>query len=90
MTSITVALLAGFLTTKQTAELSVHCIAKAPAAGTLELSCALLHTAPDGKASVVKYMEAEPVKIDSVPVGGLAQAWAAGVTQLLTFDSKAI
>jgi hypothetical protein len=90
MTTITVALLSGFLSTQQVSELSVHCIAKQPAPGTLELSCALLHSPPGTDPKVVKYVQAEPIKIDSVPVGDLAQAWCAGVTSVFTFDSKAI
>lgn len=85
MTSITIALLSGFLSAKQTTELSVHCMVHPREKG-IEIECALMHSDADGKMSAVQTTKSGTLEIDQVPVPGLAAAWCAGIQSVMTFE----
>lgn len=85
MTSVTIALLAGFLSSQQATTLSVHCIVH-PREGGIEIECALMHSDPDGTMSAIQSTRSGPLKVERVPVAGLAAGWCAGVQSVMTFE----
>jgi hypothetical protein len=90
MTTIMLALLSGFLTTQQVSELSVLCTASKTTTGDgITISCAVLHTDPQGKMDIVQRVESPELKVTKVPVPGLAAVWCAGIEAALDFPQSA-
>lgn len=78
MTSIVVAVLAGFLTAKQTEQVMVLCTANSPKQDTIVFSCAMIVD-----KDVFRTVTSDPLPTKDISLEDLGNAWAIGVQAVM-------